>query len=169
MSCSSPYQQRLHCCLSFCQLTLFHAADNHFLRLQDGRILNTFTHRSNMLDDDDAPLGLRAALSDTEGKSWDMSSDRIAFQSNEGDPTMAGWAPWYAPRGCACGYGNTIQLDDGALISVRTPVVKRSWHLIKVCACAAGVFVRKLFQHDSQGYRSHRRCQVAPAASSEIG
>ena len=92
---------------------------HHFLRLQDGRLLVTFTHRSNMLDDDGAALGLRAALSsDADGTVWDLETDRIAFQSNAGDPALVGWPRWYAPQSCGCGYGNTIQLDDGALITV---------------------------------------------------
>ena len=92
----------------------------HFMRLQDGRLLVTFTHRSNLIDDDGAPLGLRAAVaSDAEGLVWDLETDRIVFQSNEGSPVWAGLPSWYAPASCGCGYGNTIQLADGELITVR--------------------------------------------------
>ena len=42
---------------------------NHFLELQDGRVLNTFTHRSNLIDDDGGRLGLRATLSTDQVRS----------------------------------------------------------------------------------------------------
>ena len=45
-----------------------------------------------------------------------MSADRIIFPSNEG--TIIKWPPWLAPEGCGCGYGNTVQLADGSLVSV---------------------------------------------------
>ena len=74
-----------------------------FLQLQDGRLLLTFTVRSNSTDDHG--LGLRAILSGDEGRTWDFQHDRIVISDvNHG-----------ASGG---GFGNTIQLPDGALVSV---------------------------------------------------
>ena len=74
-----------------------------FLRLKDGRLLLTFTVRSSSTDG--YALGLRAIVSHDDGESWDFERDRLVISYvNEG-----------ASGG---GYGNTIQLDDGALLSV---------------------------------------------------
>jgi len=74
-----------------------------FLRLADGRLLLTFTVRSNSTDG--YPLGLRAIISPDDGASWDFEHDRIVI----GDRNHG------ASGG---GFGNTIQLEDGTLVSV---------------------------------------------------
>ena len=74
-----------------------------YLRLSDGRLLLTFTVRSNSTDG--YPLGLRAIISYDDGETWNFKQDRLVISYvNEG-----------ASGG---GYGNTIQLDDGMLVSV---------------------------------------------------
>ena len=73
-----------------------------FLQLQDGRLLLTFTVRSNSTDEH--ALGLRALISDDDGESWDFDHDRLIIDDiNQG-----------ASGG---GYGNTVQLKDGGLVS----------------------------------------------------
>lgn len=76
-----------------------------FLRLQDGRLLLTFTVRSNSTDG--RPLGLRAIVSPDDGETWDFAHDRIVI----GDRNHG------ASGG---GFGNTIQLADGTLVSVHS-------------------------------------------------
>lgn len=74
-----------------------------FLTLSGGRLLLTFTVRSNPTDGHE--LGLRAILSKDKGRTWDFSHDRIVISDvNQG-----------ASGG---GFGNTIQLPDGTLVSV---------------------------------------------------
>jgi len=76
-----------------------------FLRLQDGRLLLTFTVRSNSRDGH--PLGLRAIVSRDDGETWDFEHDRLVLvHQNEG-----------ASGG---GFGNTIQLPDETLVSVHS-------------------------------------------------
>jgi hypothetical protein len=74
-----------------------------FLRLLDGRLLLTFTVRSSSTDG--YPLGLRAIISRDDGESWDFRHDRIVI-SDRNHGASGG------------GFGNTIQLDDGTLVSV---------------------------------------------------
>ena len=72
------------------------------LRLHDGRYLATFTQRAIFY-----PLGLRAALSDdAEGLDWGFDYDRIIIE---------GQTPWGSIS--AGGYGNTVELSDGTLVS----------------------------------------------------
>ena len=74
-----------------------------FLRLGNGQLLLTFTVRSNSTDG--YGLGLRAVISRDDGDTWDFEHDRLVIShKNEG-----------ASGG---GYGNTIQLSDGNLVSV---------------------------------------------------
>lgn len=73
-----------------------------FLRLKEGRLLLTFTVRSNSTDGQ--PLGLRAIISPDDGETWDFEHDRIVI-SNRNDGPSGG------------GFGNTIQLADGTLVS----------------------------------------------------
>jgi len=76
-----------------------------FLRLKDGRLLLTFTVRSNSRDG--GPLGLRAIVSRDDGETWDFGHDRLVLvDQNEG-----------ASGG---GFGNTIQLADETLVSVHS-------------------------------------------------
>jgi hypothetical protein len=74
------------------------------LRLADGRLLLTFTQRSTVY-----PIGLQAVLSYDDGKTWDLHSDRIIVE---------GKTPWGMASGG--GFGNTLQLKDGTLISCYT-------------------------------------------------
>ena len=76
-----------------------------FLLLQDGRLLLTFTVRSNSTDG--FPLGLRALISPDDGQSWDFTHDRLVI----GDLNQG------ASGG---GFGNTIQTRDGTLVSVHS-------------------------------------------------
>jgi hypothetical protein len=70
-------------------------------RLDDGRMMMTFTKRGT-----NTPLGLRAVFSNDDGQTWDFDSDHIIIDDN-------------TPSGGASGggFGNTIQLSDGSLIS----------------------------------------------------
>jgi len=75
---------------------------SRFLNLQDGRLLLTFTVRSNSTDGH--ILGLRALLSDDGGETWDFRKDRLVI-SYENHGSSGG------------GFGNTVQLEDGTLVS----------------------------------------------------
>ncbi len=95
-----------------------------FLTLKDGRLLLTFTVRSNSTDGHG--LGLRAIISTDEGRTWDFNQDRIVISDvNHG-----------ASGG---GFGNTIQLPEGDLVSVysyrgadnATHIEAVSWQLPK--------------------------------------
>ena len=73
-----------------------------FLRLHDGRLLLTFTVRSNSTDGHG--LGLRAIISDDDGETWNFKKDRIVIS--------------YVNSGASGGgFGNTVQLSDGTLLS----------------------------------------------------
>ncbi len=73
-----------------------------FLKLKDGRLLLTFTVRSNSTDGH--ALGLRGICSYDDGESWDFTHDRLIIEAqNQG-----------ASGG---GFGNTVQLDDETLVS----------------------------------------------------
>ena len=73
-----------------------------FLRLKDGRLLLTFTVRSSSTDG--RSLGLRAIASDDDGETWNFSRDRLVIDAKNVGPSGGG-------------FGNTVQSDDGALIS----------------------------------------------------
>jgi len=73
-----------------------------FLKLNDGRLLLTFTVRSN--SSDGHALGLRAICSYDDGATWDFRHDRIVID--------------YQNVGASGGgFGNTVQVDDGSLVS----------------------------------------------------
>jgi len=73
-----------------------------FLKLDDGRLLLTFTVRSN--SSDGYALGLRAIGSSDDGATWDFRHDRIVID--------------YQNQGASGGgFGNTVQLEGGALVS----------------------------------------------------
>jgi hypothetical protein len=96
-------------------------------RLDDGRMM-TFTKRGI-----NQPLGLRAVFSNDDGQTWDFDSDHLILD----DSTPLG-------RAFGGGFGNTIQLSDGSLISdysypansapgiadIKTEVVR--WSLLQV-------------------------------------
>ncbi len=71
------------------------------LKLKDGRLLMTFTQRGMS-----HPLGLRAIVSYDDGESWDFDSDQLIIE---------GFTPWALSSGG--GFGNSIQLADGKLVS----------------------------------------------------
>lgn len=71
------------------------------LKLKNGRILLTYTQRSLIY-----PIGLRAILSHDDGQTWDFENDRIVIEAK---------TPWGGAQGG--GFGNTVQLDNGALVS----------------------------------------------------
>jgi len=73
-----------------------------FLKLQDGRLLLTFTVRSNSTDGHS--LGLRATISSDDGETWDFRRDRIVIDAQNHGASGGG-------------FGNTIQIDDGTLIT----------------------------------------------------
>ncbi|MCH2371421.1 MAG: glycoside hydrolase [Pirellulales bacterium] len=73
-----------------------------FLKLNDGRLLLTFTVRSNPYDGH--ALGLRGLISYDDGDSWDFENDRIIIDYKNQGPSGGG-------------YGNTVQLDNGSLVS----------------------------------------------------
>lgn len=74
-----------------------------FLRLAEGRLLLTFTVRSN--SPDGHPLGLRALISPDDGETWDFAHDRIVLSDRNHGPSGGG-------------FGNTVQLRDQTLVSV---------------------------------------------------
>lgn len=76
----------------------------HLIRLQNGWLLMTFTQRGVFY-----PIGLQAVLSYDDGQTWDFQSDRIIIEGKSG---------WGMPSGG--GFGNTLQLQDGTLISCST-------------------------------------------------
>ncbi len=76
-----------------------------FLELRDGRLLLTFTVRSNSTDGHG--LGLRAIISQDDGKTWEFDHDRIVI-SDVNHGSSGG------------GFGNTIQLPDETLVSVHS-------------------------------------------------
>ena len=71
------------------------------LQLQDGRILYNFTVRALAY-----PLGIQAIVNYDQGVTWNFETDRLIIESK-------------TPKGLASGggYGNTIQLSDGTLIT----------------------------------------------------
>ena len=73
-----------------------------FLTLRDGRLMLTFTVRSNTTDG--YPLGVRAILSRDDGQTWDFAHDRMVI-SYVNHSYSGG------------GFGNTIQTSDGRLVT----------------------------------------------------
>ena len=74
-----------------------------FLKLADGRLLLTFTVRSGSTDG--YGLGLRAILSHDDGDTWDFRHDRLVISDTNTGASGGG-------------FGNTVQLPDGSLVSV---------------------------------------------------
>ena len=84
------------------------------LRLQDGRLLFTFTMRT-AVEPNVLPLGLRAVIGTEkdDGFTFDFRHDRILLDTKSPANLSSGG-----------GFGNTVQLDDGTLVSTcsyRTP------------------------------------------------
>ena len=76
-----------------------------FVNLHDGRILYNWTVR-----DAYPPLGIQAIIMDNDGGGWDFHRDRIIVESRTNMDANNG-KPWGG------GYGSTIQLDDGTLLT----------------------------------------------------
>ena len=74
-----------------------------FLTLKDGRVLLTFTVRNNSTDG--RGHGMRVIFSDEDGETWDFKHDRIVI-SDVNHGSSGG------------GFSSTVQLPDGALVSV---------------------------------------------------
>ena len=81
----------------------------HLLRLQDGRLLCCVTYRWE-------PMGIRAVLSEDNGKSWDVANT-IVLRDDAGSSSTL-W-PNHETRlgGSDVGYPNTVQFDDGTLFT----------------------------------------------------
>ena len=71
------------------------------LQLKDGRILYNFTIRGLAY-----PLGIQAVVNYDQGEVWDLETDRIIIASKTTKGMDSGG-----------GYGNTIQLADGTLVT----------------------------------------------------
>ena len=90
---------------------------NHYprlTRLRDRRLLHTWTHRSNLVDDDGFGAGMRAVVSYDDRRSFDMGSDYIVLSA--GDDFY-----WPCANGCGCAsgsYAGTLELQDGSLLTV---------------------------------------------------
>lgn len=74
-------------------------------RLADRRLLLTFTQR-DYYKGFTGHLGLRALISHNDGQTWNFDNDLVILDEN----TPKGWRQ-------GGGFGNTIQLSDGSLIS----------------------------------------------------
>ena len=94
-----------------------------YLKLRDGRVMLTFTVRCGRNADgktlhqhctnttDGKNIGLRAVFSNDDGTTFDMTSDRLIIDAQPDTPAAG------LPDPSGGGYGNTIQLEDGTLIS----------------------------------------------------
>ena len=71
------------------------------IKLRNGRLLMTYTQRDLFY-----PLGLRAHLGGDDGETWNLDRDQIVIE---------GLTPWGMASGG--GFGNTVELDDGQLVS----------------------------------------------------
>jgi hypothetical protein len=91
----------------------------HLLRLHDGRVLLTWTKRlasipNPMYDDDGYGAGTRGSISYNDGSSFALDTDYIVIQAQNDS-----WNPVCRHGGpCRVGFGNTIQLANGTLITV---------------------------------------------------
>ena len=94
---------------------------NHLLGLQDGRVLNTFTRRCNGVGPNPAAsacqsdgygTGLRGLLSYDDGNTMDFSRDYMVLSASDDDSNLL-----LSHEGCACGYGATLQLSNGVLVT----------------------------------------------------
>ena len=70
----------------------------HLLRLRDGRLLCTYGHR-------EAPIGIRAAISRDDGRTW-LKEDIVTLRSDGSGPPSDN------------GYPLTAQMSDGTLVTV---------------------------------------------------
>jgi hypothetical protein len=94
------------------------------LRLQDGRLLFTFTLRA-AVPPNTPPLGVRAVLGREvpEGFQFDFRNDRILLDSKNPIGMLSGG-----------GFGPTVQLEDGTLVtsySYRTPDEKTHLEIVR--------------------------------------
>jgi len=75
------------------------------IRLRDGRLLMTYTQRSQMFP----PMGLHACFSHDDGETWDLENDTLILEAK---------TPWCSASGGS--FGNTLELEDGKLLSAYT-------------------------------------------------
>ena len=87
-------------------LRLVHAASS-------GTVLLTWTHRTFAVQDDGYGTGVRASLSYDDARSFNLTSDYIILAGQNDD-----WAPCKYGSGCGGAWGNTVELEDGSLITV---------------------------------------------------
>ena len=100
----------------------------HFLTLVDSRVLMTFTQRCNGVgpqpsanacggnaEGDGYGTGLRGLLSTDGGASWQFERDYMVLsaQDDNHNPFISG----KTAQGCMCGYGGSIQVADGSLLT----------------------------------------------------
>jgi hypothetical protein len=69
--------------------------------LKDGRILCNFTVRGLKY-----PIGIQAIVNHDDGRTWDFEHDWLIVESRTPKGKLSGG-----------GYGNTVQLQDGTLIT----------------------------------------------------
>ena len=91
--------------------------------------------------------GLRGLLSYDDGASWDFESDYLVISAQDDehnkvmdgdhipDPTAPGGPKALWAMGCSCGYGSTVQLSDGSLVTpyAVTPRLCRKRSLSRSC------------------------------------
>lgn len=86
---------------------------SHLLRLEDGRLLCSYGYRLN-------PMGIKAVLSDNDGKTWDMPitlRKDAGFCSSLHKPRYGRWwKPKPDPK-YDVGYPVSVQLKDGSILT----------------------------------------------------
>ncbi len=86
------------------------------MRLADGRVLLSWSHRSNIIDDDGFGTGVRALISHDDGLTFDFSRDYFVLLAKSDDfcSTPVPWkgevielccAPAKGGCGCNTGFG----------------------------------------------------------------
>ena len=87
------------------------------LRLQDGRLLMTFTLRA-AVPPNERPLGVRCVLGreTDDGFEFDFRHDRIMLDTKTPDDSISGG-----------GFGPTVQLDDGTLVTAYSYAGPGGW------------------------------------------
>lgn len=89
----------------------------HLLRLRDGRVLCTYGYRR-------PPAGIRAAISDNGGRSWDLANEYVL--RDDGGTMASGWSAAHrervkdrpVPGGSDLGYPVSTQLPDGTIFTI---------------------------------------------------
>jgi hypothetical protein len=81
----------------------------HLLKLSDGRIVCAYGYRRD-------PMGVRACLSEDEGRSWDM--DHEVVLRDDGGTVCSMWSPPRAEGGGDVGYPQSVELSNGRVLTV---------------------------------------------------